>query len=71
MHAPKNGFFYVIDRRDGKLLSAEKIGKVTWASHIDMETGRPVEIPGARYEDGEAEVWPGPVGVQGRESLDG
>ncbi len=63
MHAPKNGFFYVIDRKDGALLSAEKIGKVTWASHIDMKTGRPVEIPGSRYEDGEQEVWPGPVGV--------
>ena len=63
MHAPKNGFFYVIDREDGRLISAEKIGKVTWASHIDMETGRPVEIPGARYEDGEEMVWPGPTGV--------
>jgi len=63
MHAPKNGFFYVLDRKDGKLLSAEKIGKVTWASHIDMETGRPVEIPGARYEDGEETVWPSPFGV--------
>ncbi len=63
MHAPKNGFFYVIDRKDGKLLSAEKIGKVTWASHIDMKTGRPVETPGARYEDGEELVWPSPFGV--------
>lgn len=63
MHAPKNGFFYVIDRKDGKLLSAEKIGKVTWASHIDLATGRPVEIEGARYEDGEELVWPSPFGV--------
>jgi quinohemoprotein ethanol dehydrogenase len=63
LHAPKNGFFYVVDRKDGKLLSAEKIGKVTWASHIDMETGRPVEIEGARYEDGAELVWPSPFGV--------
>jgi quinohemoprotein ethanol dehydrogenase len=63
MHAPKNGFFYVIDRRDGRLISAEKIGKVTWASHIDMATGRPVEIEGSRYEDGEETVWPSPFGV--------
>ncbi len=63
MHAPKNGFFYVIDRENGKLLSAEKIGKVTWASHIDMATGRPVEVEGARYEDGEELVWPSPFGV--------
>ncbi len=63
MHAPKNGFFYVIDRKDGKLISAEKIAKVTWASHIDLETGRPVENPDARYEDGEAVVWPSPYGA--------
>ncbi len=53
----------MIDRKDGRLLSAEKFGKVTWASHIDMETGRPVEMPGARYEDGEEEIWPSPFGV--------
>ncbi len=63
MHAPKNGFFYVIDRATGKLLSAEKIGKVTWASHIDMKTGRPVEVPGARFEDGEETVFPSAFGV--------
>jgi quinohemoprotein ethanol dehydrogenase len=63
MHAPKNGFFYVLDREDGALISAEKIGKVTWAERIDLATGRPVEIPGARYEDGPALVWPGSGGT--------
>ena len=63
LHAPKNGFFYVIDRSNGKLLSAEKIAKVTWASHIDMETGRPVENPAARYADGEELVWPSTLGA--------
>ena len=63
MHAPKNGFFYVIDRATGKVVSAEKIGKVDWATHVDLKTGRPVERPGARYEDGEELVWPGPIGV--------
>jgi hypothetical protein len=63
LHAPKNGFFYVIDRKNGKVLSAEKIGKATWASHVDLETGRPIEIEGARYEDGEELVWPSPFGV--------
>ncbi len=63
MHAPKNGFFYVLDRSNGKLLSAEKIAKVTWASHVDLKTGRPVEIEGARYEDGEQEVQPSPFGA--------
>ncbi|OOG73666.1 PQQ-dependent dehydrogenase, methanol/ethanol family [Algoriphagus sp. A40] len=42
MMAPKNGFFYVMDRATGELISAEKYTKVNWASHIDMETGRPV-----------------------------
>jgi len=63
LHAPKNGFFYVINRANGELLSAEKIGKVTWASHVDLKTGRPVEMAGARYEDGEELVWPSPVGA--------
>jgi len=63
MHAPKNGFFYVIDRSTGKLISAEKLGKVDWATHIDLATGRPVERAGARYEDGEELVWPGPFGT--------
>src|SRR3546814_5848679 len=63
MHAPKNGFFYVIDRATGKLISAEKLGKVTWAKGIDMKTGRPIEVNGARYEDGEALVWPGSAGL--------
>jgi len=63
MHAPKNGFFYIINRANGKLLSAKPYGKVTWASEIDMKTGRPIEIPGARYEDGEVLLWAGPLGA--------
>ena len=63
LHAPKNGFFYVIDRETGKVLSAEKFGKVTWAERIDLATGRPVEVPGARYEGGTALVWPSTMGV--------
>ncbi|HTF18889.1 MAG TPA: PQQ-dependent dehydrogenase, methanol/ethanol family [Chryseolinea sp.] len=42
MQAPKNGFFYVIDRATGELLSAEKYTRVNWASHVDLKTGRPV-----------------------------
>ena len=45
LHAPKNGFFYVIDRNDGKLISAEKLGTVTWATKVDLATGRPVVAP--------------------------
>jgi quinohemoprotein ethanol dehydrogenase len=53
MQAPKNGFFYVLDAKSGQLLSADPIARVTWASHIDLETGRPVENPEARYHDSE------------------
>jgi quinohemoprotein ethanol dehydrogenase len=64
MTAPKNGFFYVIDRTNGKLISAEKIAKVTWADHIDLKTGRPVEKPGFRFENGQnSEVWPSNTGA--------
>ena len=52
MQAPKNGFFYVIDRETGKLLSAKNIVPVNWASGIDIKTGRPIENPAARYPDG-------------------
>ena len=62
VHAPKNGFFYVIDRASGKLISAEKFTKVTWAERVDMATGRPVETPNARYEAGETLIWPGMIG---------
>ncbi len=43
--APKNAFFYVLDREDGELLRASQFARQNWASHIDMETGRPVESP--------------------------
>ena len=49
MQAPKNGFYYVLDAQTGELLAADAIVEVTWASHVDLETGRPVELPGARY----------------------
>ncbi len=50
MQAPKNGFFYVLDRTNGEFISAEKYIPVTWATGVDPETGRPVETPGARYQ---------------------
>ncbi len=64
MQAPKNGFFYVLDAASGEFISAEPYTPVNWASHIDPESGRPVEMPGARYDrTGEpALVMPGPLG---------
>ncbi len=49
MQAPKNGFFYVLDRKTGELLSAEPFVNTSWAKSIDMTTGRPNIVPEARY----------------------
>lgn len=49
MQAPKNGFFYVLDRVTGELLSAQPYVPVNWASHIDLKTGRPVMNREAQY----------------------
>ena len=51
MQAPKNGFFYVLDRSNGDLISAEPFTYINWATGID-ENGRPIEREGARYLDG-------------------
>lgn len=69
MQAPTNGFFYVIDRTTGELVSAEKIGKVTWAERIDLETGRPVEAQNIRYEEGSMTLWPGFMGAHNWQSM--
>jgi len=50
MQANKNGFFYVIDRQTGKLISAQNFTPVTWASGLDPKTGRPIENPDIRYD---------------------
>jgi quinohemoprotein ethanol dehydrogenase len=63
MQAPKNGFFYVLDRETGELLSAEPYGKVTWATGVDLKTGRPIEAEGARYVDAPSMQWPSPLGA--------
>jgi quinohemoprotein ethanol dehydrogenase len=65
MQAPKNGFFYVLDRATGELISADNYVPVTWASGIDPETGRPIEAPEARWGSTgvPALVAPGPGGA--------
>ena len=49
VQAPKNGFFYVLDRVTGQLISAKPYSKVTWATGVDLKTGRPIEAPGIHY----------------------
>lgn len=62
MQAPKNGFFYVIDRITGKLISAKNYVPVNWADSIDIKTGKPVMTKQAWYKDSSRYIFPGPVG---------
>jgi quinohemoprotein ethanol dehydrogenase len=63
MQAPKNGFFYVIDRASGELLSARPYAITTWATEVDMATGRPVETVDARLFDGKNVSLPSNAGA--------
>jgi quinohemoprotein ethanol dehydrogenase len=62
MQAPKNGFFFIVDRTNGKLLSAKNYVAVNWATGYDMKTGRPIENPEARYATGSFVAVPGALG---------
>ena len=63
MQASKNGFFYVLDRKTGKLLSAKNYSYVNWASHIDMKTGRPVLTGEADWYSSPKTVYPSWAGA--------
>lgn len=63
MQAPKNGFFYVLDRRTGDFISAKPFAAVNWASHVDPQTGRPVETDQAEYFAEPKLIFPGPQGA--------
>jgi quinohemoprotein ethanol dehydrogenase len=65
MQAPKNGFFYLLDRATGQLLSADAYATTTWAKGVDLKSGRPIEAHEARYgESGKPFVsMPGPGGA--------
>lgn len=58
MQAPKNGFFYVIDRTNGEFISAEPYVHVNWAKAVDYESGRPIETSFSRYTDMNAFISP-------------
>ena len=74
MQAPKNGFFYVVDRTNGRLISASpylemrpakdtpKGAPLAWAYAVDTATGRPIENPEARYLTGMSLIHPSPDG---------
>ncbi len=69
LQAPKNGFFYVIDRADGSLLRAHPFAAVTWATHVDLATGRPVENPDLAYLEQARWVLPGPLGAHNWQAM--
>lgn len=48
LKADRNGFFYVLDRRSGKLISAKPFVDLNWATGVDMSTGKPIEVPEKR-----------------------
>jgi quinohemoprotein ethanol dehydrogenase len=63
MQAPKNGYYYVLDRATGELLSAKPYAFVSWARGIDPKTGRPVLDASADYDHGPALVFPSETGA--------
>ena len=71
MQANKNGFFYVLDRKTGQFISANHFTPVTWTSGIDQKTGRPVEVPGVRYDrtGKRTDILPGALGAHSWQSM--
>ena len=68
LHAAKNGFFYVLDRKTGQFISARNFVDVNWASGYTAD-GRPIEIPGARGADKPVDAVPGPFGAHNWQSM--
>lgn len=64
MQAPKNGFFYVLDRSSGQRLSADPYTVTNWAKSVDLKTGRPQIDSAARYSESDQPfvAMPGPGG---------
>jgi quinohemoprotein ethanol dehydrogenase len=63
LQAPKNGFFYVLDRESGELLAADKFARVTWADGVDLRSGRPVFSPVSDYSETAQVIFPGTLGA--------
>jgi len=61
LHAPKNGFFFVVDRTNGKFISAKNFVDVNWATGFGPD-GRPIEVPAARGDKPYDSI-PGPYGA--------
>ncbi|MFC5608954.1 PQQ-dependent dehydrogenase, methanol/ethanol family [Variovorax soli] len=68
LHAPKNGFFFVIDRTNGKFISAKNFVDVNWATGYD-KNGRPIEVAAARQNEKPGDSIPGPFGAHNWHSM--
>ncbi len=68
LHAPKNGFFFVIDRATGQFISAKNFVDVNWASGYGAD-GRPIELPAVRDKDKPYDIVPGPFGGHNWQSM--
>ena len=64
IHADRNGFLYVLDRINGKVIAAHTFEKINWAERIDVVSGRPVltELSKRMIAGELVEMWPGPRG---------
>jgi quinohemoprotein ethanol dehydrogenase len=67
--APKNGFFYVLDRTTGELLGADKYGAANWASRVDLATGRPELTPQSNFMTEDQLIYPNPNGAHDWHSM--
>jgi quinohemoprotein ethanol dehydrogenase len=63
MQANKNGFFYVLDRSTGKLLSAQPFAYINWASRVELDTGRPVTTEASDWYSAPANIYPSGFGA--------
>jgi len=69
MQAPKNGFFYVLDRKTGELLRANNYVETNWATHVDLKTGRPVLNTNKDYYKKAVWILPGTYGGHGWQAM--
>jgi len=67
LHAPKNGYFYILDAASGAFISATPWADINWSTGIDPETGKPQINPEARYEQ-TGKLWVSLPGAGGAHS---
>ena len=69
MQAPKNGFFYVLDRETGELISAENYVPANWSTGVDPKTGKHLVPEQNYYAEAAVTIRPGPIGGHNWQSM--